>query len=419
MNSRLIVWLISAIEQGASSALSFVIMILAARALGKESFGYVSTGWQIVVFALTFASGTIFSAMVLNLTGAGVHRLNLHARWAWNAKLMLFFSGATAGLLAFNLRDRLDFVPVVVGGGAVAASRIALEIDRRWCIVIGAPWRAALGSVTALFSVLICFMAWWFFTHEGERTATGALLCCALGFFLASCLGGVGRLVPPQPLSTSRKYSRAVLRRYGRFLKWCIPSTIIGLAGGIAAPFILAAATGPTSVADFNAVRTVFGVLQVLIMGLVVHAAVRQRRAYFTGGIRGLWHETWPWLLLSVGLGLLFFMVMIFSGNLIIGRLFGPSFSIDSMLILSFSMVYVLLGPSGLMGNAVEVTGLFRWNLAASIVAAMLTLSLMYPVALHYGVGAGALVMVVTELAILCVRCSALFVVANKPRNDQ
>lgn len=414
MNGRLKAWLISAIEQGASSALSFVVMVLAARALNKESFGYVSTGWQIVVYGLTFTAGTIFSAMVLNLSGAGYRRLNLHARWVWNVKALLFILTMVLGFFAFILRGSPDFMPIILGGSAVAASRIAVEIDRRWRIVTGVPWKAALSSFVALCSVVFFLMAWRFFTEVDERTATGALLCCAIGFFLASNFGGLGLLFPPKSLPLPSKYSLSILRRYGRFFKWSIPTTLINLAGGLAAPFILVAATGPTSVAEFNAVRTIFGVLQVLIMGVVIHAAVRQKRAYIEGGMSGLWYETWPWMASSAGIGLIFLILMSVFGDAIISTVFGGHFTVDYLTIISFSVVYVLLGPSGLLGNAVEITGQLHWNLMASTAAAILTLALMYPVALHYGVGAGASVMVVTELAILCVRCWPLLLAARK-----
>lgn len=391
---------VAILEQAAASGLSFLIMVLAARTLTKHEFGLMSTAWQVVIYLLTLANGSIFAALMVTAPGTCAARLNAQQALLHRLKILLG-GGALAGALgALTLLASHPAGAALMAALAAGGARVALECDRRWAIATGHSLRAVGVSLSAIVLCGLGLLCWALLLPESWRQAGTYILLCAAGYQMAVLL--CWRLLPP-PEAVPPRVRRVIAARYLRFCRWSLPTTLVALAGGLAAPFILAAACGAEAVADFNATRAFFGLYQVCILGLVLHVTRRQRLAFLEGGRSALWRETLPWITLTLSIGSAVVLLAAWQGPALTRLIFGPSYN-DGTLMLILASYYLLLGPSSLLGSAINVTGRLSVNFLASLIAALLTLAFMYPLARQAGISWGAAVLIANEAAILGLR---------------
>lgn len=388
------------IEQGLNSAITFVFMIFSARGLSKDLFGHVSSSWQITIFLLTLANGAIFNPLVILVPGSNRSQKETHLKVVSIFKIFLVSCSLALFLLSFITEHKIS---LYIFGLAIACCRVAFELDRRWLIALQRPL-IATGNGVIFFSAMVCALMIWWFMDPPLRHSHYFLIACFLSFFGVTILNGKLGAIPLQINVTKFKRIKIMLLRYWRLTRWTTATAVVSLLGGLAIPFLLLASIGPNEAGEFNAVRSIFGILNILIYGLVLHVAPELRKSYRFYGKEGLRRGLINWSLITVLVAIICGIFLYINASGLLNFVYGDDFLKALAFFPPFLALFVIIGPSAILNVSLNVAEKPQANLFVSAVSSVMIITLFVPIATEFGAVKACWLMVFSEAFIVLLR---------------
>ena len=242
-------------DQAASSATSFLLMIVGAHQLGPSKLGEVVLGFTSYVVLLGFGRALVTQPLVVASSAAAPGDAATDTRSGITVTVLIGASGsvvmAALGVLLGGAAGRglLLFAPWMT---------MALLQDY-WRSVLfrdGRGRAAAINDTIWLVAMAVGVSATWAMESEW-----GVVASWGFGATVAALLGVAQTRV--RPLSLTRSWS--LWRGYGwPFGRWLAAETIGYTAGTYAAVFVIAGLLGTAAIGGLRAVQTVFGPITIL-----------------------------------------------------------------------------------------------------------------------------------------------------------
>lgn len=179
------------------------------------------------------------------------------------------------------------------------------------------------------------------------------------------------------------------------FSRWALVSQLIGCGAPYVVPWLVARHLGHPAAGVLAACTNLCGISTMFVLGIAHSLTPHAARAYATGGVAHLRRVLWrSAIAFAVGLTL-FCMVMFFSGEFLMGALYGPQFTDTGWTLVLLSLATLANSMAIVAGNGLWAIDRPRANLWADAVTLLVTLGateILLPVAGVAGV-AGAILL--------------------------
>lgn len=383
-------------DQGLCSACNFLTAILIARALGLEGFGIFSMAWLAVLFATSLQLGLTVCPMI----SIGPAKSGADAETYYGAVLIHEAAYVTVAGLAIWALLKLLWIDSLHGlalPAAIAASSFLLQdFVRRYLFARARPRVAlAIDVVNQGCKLSLLAMFWW----DGTLTATAALWTVAAGSALSTLCA-----VPfCGPVSWRPGSFAETTRRQWESARWLVLTGSIQWILAYTGPMITAGVLGLKMLGALRVAQSLMGALNVAREILENVVPPMAGRAFATDGLAGLRVVILRAMLISLCFGGAAVLVLAAFGNELIGLLYGHEAAQLSWIIKWYCLVLpiTLVNLAQIFAfRALEQT---RPIFIATVTAACISLTIVYPAALSFGVAGIVGVTILSEATVMVV----------------
>ena len=278
--------LLTLLDQGVISAMSFATTVIVARATSREGLGIYYLALTLTYLARGVQTQIIFAPYTIYC-----HRRTGRAS-ATYAGSVLIHQGAMLAIAAAGLAVAAGVLSTGVGPAGLAAVMAVLiaalpllllrEFNRNFSL-------AHLDAANAIAAdVLLCVLQLgglgllWYFHVMSIPAVFGVMAgACAV-----SCTGWFFVQKHPWRFNVDRVV--ADWRQNWHFGRWALASNLVGSTAPHVMPWILAAVHGEASVGLLGACGTLVGLVNVFVMGVSNYLSPKTARAFANEGKAGL-----------------------------------------------------------------------------------------------------------------------------------
>ncbi len=372
-------------DQALVSGSNFLIGVVVARALGIEAFGVFSIAWTLVLFFYSLQTAMVLSPMTSvgpkqgeGAAGGYYAVVTLHQVTVAGVFAALTFLGCQFAPV-FGLPDETRRL-----GAPLAAVVFFVQIHeflRRYNITIGEAERVAVsdvarhGSFFGLLSILLL----------GVHAVLGVDDVLAL-VALSAALASATLLLRPPPFRGADRRFREVTARHLQISRWLVGSTPMVWITGNFALVTAGAVLGPAAAGALRASYSLMAITNIFFQAAESFVPARAARTYHLAGRAGLASFTRRVLLVGLTVTVMACAFLGLPGDFWLRIVFGEEYVGHGAAVLAYGLHFIIVAgmlPLRFAMQAVEET---RPDFVANLLAATVSLTATYPLAIGFGV---------------------------------
>jgi O-antigen/teichoic acid export membrane protein len=312
------------LDQGLSSATSFLIALLVARHCDKAEYGLYVLGFSLLV-TLQFALRSVISVpFTVNCPRVSPRDLEGYLGSTLVHQLVGSALAATGLALAagvlYLLRHDSGMAGVLLALSVASAAVLLRDFVRTTYLAFLRVWaNLVLGVLSSTLTLALVLWAYW----TDGLSASRAYLLTAIG---AGLPAATGLVLVSRRLAVVKARVFGDLKRNWDFGKWTLASVIANSLGMRAMPWLVLIWCGSQAVGAFGAQTAIAGLVNPVIIGLASYLTPKLANHAQAEGLASAWRMGMRIVRGSLVAAAVYVAIMVAWGNDLLGLCYSPKY---------------------------------------------------------------------------------------------